>query len=71
MGSWLRGLPEADAPATIDWDEDGHLRHLTQANWEIDYRRYQAVDTLSLPDRLRLSRDSLLVKVVIDRWQIQ
>lgn len=71
LSSWLRGLPETDTPATFDWDAEGHLRRLTQANWDIDYRRYQAVDELSLPDRLRLSRDSLLVKVVIDHWQIQ
>jgi len=71
MSSWLRGLPEMDATATFDWDAEGHLRHLTQSNWEIDYRRYQVVDGMPLPDRLRLSRDALRVKVVIDHWQIQ
>ena len=72
FGSWLRGLPEADEPATtLDWDADGHLRLLQQADWKINYRRYQLVKDVSLPDRLRLSRDSLLVKVVIDQWQTQ
>ncbi|MFC1772215.1 lipoprotein insertase outer membrane protein LolB [Pseudomonadota bacterium] len=71
FGSWLRGLPEAAAPATLDWDTEGRLRSLLQADWEIDYRRYQVVNDLSLPDRLRLNRDSLLVKVVIDQWEIQ
>ena len=70
--SWLLGLPDADSPAaTLDWDADGHLRRLTQADWEIDYRRYKAVDDVSLPDRLRLNRDSLLVKIVIDQWEIR
>lgn len=70
--SWLLGLPDAGSPATaLDWDADGHLRHLTQADWEIDYRRYKAVDDVSLPDRLRLNRDSLLVKIVIDQWEIR
>ncbi len=71
LGSWLRGLPEMDIPAHFDWDVNGHLRRLTQADWNIDYRRYQEIEALSLPDRLRLSRDSLSVKVVIDQWEIQ
>ena len=70
FGSWLRGLPETDTPASLDWDAEGHLRRLTQSDWAIDYRRYQLVNDLPLPDRLRLNRDSLLVKVVIDQWQI-
>ena len=71
FGSWLRGLPETDEPAaSLDWDAEGHLRRLTQSDWDIDYRRYQLVNDLPLPDRLRLNRDSLLVKVVIDQWQI-
>lgn len=71
FGSWLRGLPGTDTPASMDWDAEGHLRSLSQANWAIEYRRYQVVSDLSLPDRLRLSRDSLMVKVVIDQWEIQ
>lgn len=71
FGSWLRGLPGADAPATLDWDAEGRLRRLTQSDWEIDYRRYLVVEGLSLPDRLRMNRDSLLVKVVIDHWKLQ
>jgi outer membrane lipoprotein LolB len=70
FGSWLRGVPEADMPANLDWDEEGRLRLLQQADWEINYRRYQFVNDVSLPDRLRLRRDSLLVKVVIDQWQM-
>lgn len=71
LSNWLRGLPEVDAPAMLDWDDEGHLRRLTQANWDIDYRRYRPVGALSLPDRLRLSREALLVKIVVDRWIIQ
>jgi outer membrane lipoprotein LolB len=70
LGDWLRGLPAAAEPAALDWDGRGRLRKLQQDGWSIDYRRYREVGQRQLPDRMRLSRDSLLVKLVIDEWQV-
>jgi outer membrane lipoprotein LolB len=70
LGDWLRGLPVAQEPAAFDWDGQGRLQSLRQDGWSIDYRRYRGVGERQLPDRMQLLRDSLLVKVVIDEWDI-
>ena len=70
LGDWLRGLPAEPEPAELDWDALGRLRTLQQDGWSIDYRRYREVGQRQLPDKLQLLRDSLLVKLVIDEWQL-
>ncbi|MGD8842838.1 MAG: lipoprotein insertase outer membrane protein LolB [Gammaproteobacteria bacterium] len=70
LGDWLRGLPAAAEPAALDWDGLGRLRKLQQDGWSIDYRRYREVGQRQLPDKMQLLRDSLLVKLVIDEWQL-
>lgn len=67
---WLRGLPVATQPATLDWDQEGRLQFLQQDGWRIDYPRYRDVGARQLPDKLRLTRDQLHVKLVIDQWQV-
>ena len=37
---------------------------------KIDYPRYRDVGARQLPDKLRLERDQLHVKLVIDQWQV-
>jgi outer membrane lipoprotein LolB len=66
---WLRGLPVETQPASLDWDQQGRLQTLEQDGWRIDYPRYRNVDGRQLPDKVRLVRDELLVKLVIDTWQ--
>jgi len=70
LQDWLLGVPVDGRPAVLGWDERGLLQSLQQAGWQIDYRRYQAVGGQHLPDRLRLVRDALQVKVVVDEWQL-
>jgi outer membrane lipoprotein LolB len=65
---WLRGLPVASQPALFDWDQQGRLQTLEQDGWHIDYPRYRSVGARQLPDKLRLMRDELQVKLVIDTW---
>ena len=68
---WIRGLPEpAAGEAQANRDEAGQLRRLEQSGWTINYERYQVVDGVSLPDKLRLAREDIAVRIVIDQWQL-
>lgn len=68
---WIRGLPEpAAGEAQANRDEAGQLRRLEQSGWTINYERYQVVDGVSLPAKLRLVREDIAVRIVIDQWQL-
>lgn len=70
LAAWLRGMPVTDSESVTVWDAQGHLQTLTQNGWQIDYQRYLEKDTLVLPEKLRLQRDSVRVRFVIDDWQL-
>jgi len=70
LSAWLRGLPVADGDPVIRWDAQGRLLHIGQSGWSIDYQRYLEKGGLSLPKKLRLKRDSIQVRFVVDSWQI-
>jgi len=70
LQDWLRGIPVNDQPAVLGWDRQGLLQSLQQDGWRIDYQRYRGVAGQQLPDRLKLLRDTLQVKVVVDDWQL-
>jgi len=69
LGSWLRGLPVAGGQPNIAWDEQGRLLEIEQNGWQISYSRYLTQGDLQLPEKLRMQRDSLRVKFIIDGWQ--
>ena len=70
LSDWLRGLPADEQPAVLDWDQQGRLQTLQQDGWEIAYGRYRDVGERQLPDKLKLLRDQLQVKVIVDAWQV-
>jgi outer membrane lipoprotein LolB len=69
LRAWLRGLPVEGQPADYQWDSQGALIEIDQHGWHIDYTAYRQDGALRLPVRLRLERDTLKVKFVIDNWQ--
>jgi outer membrane biogenesis lipoprotein LolB len=42
---------------------------LAQAGWDIRYDRYQVLDGVAWPGRLKLVRDDIAVRLVIDSWR--
>lgn len=68
--AWLRGLPGSDGDPVIQWDTQGRLLHIGQNGWLIDYQRYLEKGDLSLPEKLRLTRDSIQVRLIVDDWRI-
>jgi outer membrane lipoprotein LolB len=67
--SWIRGLPVDKVEIeNYQLDNSGRLSLLQQANWTINYERYQPVKGISLPSKLALENREFKVKIVISLW---
>ena len=70
MSAWVRGVPRAAEPFTIERDARGRTALLRQQGWEVVYA--YADDAAQRPFRASLSypgADTIEVRVVVDRWQ--
>ena len=70
MRFWVRGLP---APQMREDSLDllaGRIKQLRQGGWQLQFRRYQQVNTTTLPQKLFMQRGDLEVRLVIDQWQL-
>jgi outer membrane lipoprotein LolB len=70
LRDWVRALPVPDVPATVQRSDDGRVARITQSGWTIDYLRFAAVEGMQWPVRMRMARDDLAVRLVIDQWQL-
>lgn len=68
LKSWLRGLPDSAYPAREDRGPAGVLSSLTQRDWRVDYEEYQLAEGLLVPETLRLSHDTLELRLSGIRW---
>ena len=66
---WIRGLPVPELRAQASRDAQGRLTRLEQSGWIIFYNRYVLVDGVYWPVKLRLVREDISVRLVIDQWQ--
>ncbi len=66
---WVLGLPATESPAQIEHDGAGRIAVLRQDGWEIRYLRYADNRADSLPTRLQLVRENLLMQLLIDEWE--
>ena len=65
---WILGRRNDSLPVAEEVrDERGRLVLLRQEGWQIRFPAYAA--NSALPSRLRLVRERLEVKIVIDRWE--
>lgn len=71
---WLLGRPAPGGEALEERDSGGQLLTLTQHGWRIEYQEYlpqqATMGVVSLPTRLRATREDLRLRVVIDRWRL-
>ncbi len=70
MHYWVRGLAVPGVEAQLERDASGRVSRLDQSGWVISYDRYQSLAGLSLPGRLRMERDDIAVRLVIDEWTL-
>ncbi len=68
---WVLGLPVPGQASELERDDHGHVSVLHQDGWNIRYMRYAAEASDSLPTRMVLEREGLVIQLVVDEWQIQ
>ena len=70
LSRWIVGAPAPDGSApTIELDDHGRLARLEQSGWTMVYERYGGLDDLALPERIRLSNETVEATVVVRRWK--
>lgn len=68
---WMLGLEAPSPPARgRGLDSVGHLDHLDQSGWRIQYLRYEPVASHTLPGKLFLDRRQVSVRIVVNRWLV-
>lgn len=62
---WIRGQARAGSPAALRRDQHERLVELRQDDWRIEYQEYEG----ARPARLKLSRENVEIRMVIDQWR--
>lgn len=67
---WMRGIPDPDQVyASLELDDQGRLKQLSQSGWLIDYNRYHDSNP-SMPAFIKISSKNLNANIVIDAWSL-
>lgn len=69
LPDWVLGRPTSGAVEILAWDEAGHITHLKQQGWDIEYSAYQEASSRQLPGKVVLKSPKLDLKLVIENWQ--
>ncbi len=64
---WVRGRAAAGAPAQTRLDGSQRLAELRQSGWLVEFLDYKSAN--GPPALLRLSREQVEIRLVIDQWQ--
>ena len=67
LPDWVRGRAVAGAPAQTRLDGSQRLAELRQSGWLVEFLDYKSAD--GPPALLRLSREQVEIRLVIDQWQ--
>ena len=67
LPDWVRGRAAAGAPAQTRADASPRLAELRQSGWLVEFLDFNGPD--GLPSRLRLSREDVEIRLVIDEWR--
>ncbi len=67
---WIRGLPYPGDDYRHRLDSTGRAKSIRQAGWDISYLDYfAATGEPPLPRKLKLTKEAVTLKLVIERWQ--
>ena len=69
LPDWVRGRPAAGATAQTRLDGSQRLAEIRQSGWLIEYLDYNPAN--GLPARMRLSRDSVAIRLAVDEWRAE
>lgn len=65
LSDWLRARARSGSPARSLRDDRNRVVELDQDDWRIEYQDYEG----ERPTKLRLIRDGLEIRMVVDQWQ--
>jgi len=66
---WVRGLPEPGVDVTNQqFDDQGLITEMQQADWNIRIKRYMDVEGLDLPAKIFMHNDHVKLKLIIQTW---
>ena len=65
---WIRALPIPEAPYQISFNNEGLPATISQFGWELEFSKYQEVDTLPLPGKIKLRSARSSITLAIKEW---
>lgn len=70
LSDWAVGRPTQAAIEQQQWDNAGRLTLLEQQGWKIEYTQYMESLGVSLPQKITLRRQNVLLKLVVEQWTV-
>lgn len=69
---WVRGLEWPGAEAEEEtWDEQGRLKQLSQAGWQISYLDWTPAGVVGLPSKLDVQGERLRMRLLVEKWSVE
>jgi len=66
LPDWIQGRAYAAGTAEVVHDQRSRLSELRQDDWRIEYQEYEG----ERPSKLRLTRQGLEIRLVVDEWLV-
>lgn len=66
---WALGIPDPQAAAQTELNDDQQLAKLEQDGWQLSIASYRENAGQSMPHRLSAQKTSTRVRIVIDKWK--
>lgn len=70
LNYWIKGVPAPDSQASYQLNEQGLLENLIQAGWQVNFSRYQTLESHTLPSKIRLQQGGVALTLLIKRWNL-
>lgn len=68
---WVRGLPAPAGVPQVTVNESGQLGRLQQDGWQVEFSGYENGPPVALPRRIVLTREEVVIRMVIDQWRTE
>lgn len=70
LNYWVRGIPAPDSQARYQLNEQGLLDTLQQAGWQLQFSRYQQLESHQLPGKILLQQNDIKLTLLIKKWSL-
>lgn len=70
LNYWIRGIPSPHSQALYQLNEQGLIETLQQAGWQLHFSHYQALDSHTLPGKIRLQQGDIILTLLVKRWSL-